>query len=129
VNLIMLHDADNIPQRESPHRSLMCAGAVTFMACSSVLIQLRRLINIRHSNFINDSTELLPTKSSIHKAVSAFSLTLNYLTQSNNRKNSKYRGDGIVPTAVFKRCSCTVTYDSASLPWFLPGTFIYLQST
>jgi hypothetical protein len=88
----------------------MCAGAVILMACSSVwMIQLRRLINTRHSNFINDSKELLPTQSTIHKTALAFSLTLNYLTYSDNPKNSKYRGDGIVPTAVFKRCSRTVT--------------------
>jgi hypothetical protein len=109
MNLIILRDADNIPQRESPQRSLMCAGAVILMACSSALIQLRRLINTRHGNFVNDSNELLPTQSTIHKTVSTLSLTINYLTHSNNPKNSKYRGDGIVPCAVFKRCSCTVT--------------------
>jgi hypothetical protein len=84
VDVIILHDEDNIPQRESPHRSLMCAGAVILMACcedSSI-----------PDNFINDSNELLPTLSTIHKMVLALSLTLNYLTHSDNPKNSKYRG-------------------------------------
>jgi hypothetical protein len=102
MNLIILHDADNIPQREGPHRSLMCAGAVILMVFSSVLIQLRRLINTRHSNFSNDSNDLLPTQSTIHNTVSALSLTLNYLTHSNNPKNSKYKADCIVPTDVLK---------------------------
>jgi hypothetical protein len=78
VDLIILHDADNIPQ--SPHRSLTCAEAVIIMACSSVWIQLRSLINTGHSNSIDDSKELLPTQSTIHKMVLALSLTLNYLT-------------------------------------------------
>jgi hypothetical protein len=92
MNLIILHDAENIPQRESPHGSLICAGAVILMACSSVLIQLRRLINPRHSNFINASNELLPTQSTIHKMISALSLTLNYLTHSNNPRYSNTGG-------------------------------------
>jgi hypothetical protein len=78
--------------KESPHRSLMCAGAVILMACSSVWIQLRRLINTGHGNFIDDSNELLPTQSTINKTVFALSLTLNFLTHSDNPKNSKYRG-------------------------------------
>jgi hypothetical protein len=74
----------------------MCAGAVTLMACSSALIQLRRLINTKHSNFINDFDEL-PTQSIIHNIVLAVSLTLNYLTHSDNPKNSKYRGTVYFP--------------------------------
>jgi hypothetical protein len=92
VDLINLHDADNIPQRESPHRSLMGAGAVILMVCSSFWIQLRRLIDTGHGNFIDDSNELLPTQSTIHKTVLALSLTLNYLTHSDNPKNTKYKG-------------------------------------
>jgi hypothetical protein len=91
VDLIILHDADNIPQRECPQRSLICAGEVILMVCSSVWIQLWRLINTGHGNFIDDSNEL-PTHSTIHKTVLVLSFTLNYLTHSDNPKNSKYRG-------------------------------------
>jgi hypothetical protein len=103
VDLIILHDADNIPQRESPHRSLMCAGAVILMAFSSVWNQLRRLINTGHGNFIDDSNELLPTQSTSHKTVLALSLILNYLIATTLKTPNT--GGWYSSPAVFKRCS------------------------
>jgi hypothetical protein len=89
-NVCILCDADNLPQRQSPHRSLMCAGAVH---THGVLLRLDPAVKTHQYQtwqLINGANELLPTDSTIHKTVWALSLTLNYLIHMDNFTKSKY---------------------------------------